>query len=364
MSWLPAKLFSRPRIKKPLLNSLRVSSLRVDRNMPKTDIGVRMFKNRKAVIVALLAVLPGIFSLPLPAADTGKNAGNGGALSAIQAGINLYGQGKWEEAVRTLRPVTGWDSTGAMKGEALFWLGLSELAMGDYEGALRDMTELEKSYPENRRISELGYHKGRVLFFLGSYDEAIILLKNYADSIPGTPETLSAQDTARKSAALYWVGECLYSMGLLDKAGGVFLLITESYPQSAKYEAASYRLALINQKKVETELLSLLKWSHEESLKTMEEYKRREHSYDQALSAYQKRIADMLKDTRLADLEFSNARYREQLAEAEERVRILEEALRQNQAAPPRPLPLEERLKALKSSALEIQDQLIKELNK
>jgi TolA-binding protein len=323
-----------------------------------------MFKNRKAVVIALLAALTGIFSLPLPAADTGEKTGTGGALSAIQAGIHLYGQGKWEEAVRTLRPVTGPDSAEALRGEALFWLGLSELAMGDYEGALRDMEELEKSYPENPRVSELGYHKGRVLFFLGSYDEAIILLTNYADSIPGVPETLPPEDSARKSAALYWVGECLYSMGLLDRAGELFLLITEAYPQSAKYEAASYRLALINQKKVEAELLSLLKWSHEESLKTMEEYQRREHSYDQALIAYQKRIADMLKDTRLADLEFSNARYREQLAAAEDRIRILEEALRQNQAVPPLPLSPGEKLKALKSSALEIQDRLIKELNK
>jgi TolA-binding protein len=323
-----------------------------------------MFKNRKAVVIALLAVLPGIFSLPLPAADTEKNAGSGGALSGLQAGVGLYGQGKWEEAAGTLRPLTGRDSAGALRSEALFWLGLSELAMGDYEGALRDMEDLEKSDPENRRIPELGYHKGRVLFFLGNYDEAVILLKNYADAIPGTPETLSSQDSARKSAALYWVGECLYSMGLLDRAGELFLLITESYPQSAKYEAASYRLALINQKKVEAELLSLLKWSHEESLKTMEEYERREHSYDQALIAYQKRIADMLKDTRLADLEFSNIRYQEQLAAAEERIKTLEEALRQNQAVFSPSLSPEERLKALKSSALKIQEQLIKELNK
>jgi TolA-binding protein len=322
-----------------------------------------MFKNRKAAAAAALAVFLWIFSLPLPA-DTGENAGTGSALSAIQAGIDLYGQGKWEEAAGILGPIAGQNSAGALRSEALFWFGLSELAMGDYEGALRDMEDLEKSDPENRRVSELGYHKGRVLFFLGRYDEAVIYLKNYADSIPGTPETLLPQDSSKKSAALYWAGECLYSMGLLDRAGELFFLITESYPQSAKYEASFYRLALINQKKVETELLDLLKWSHEESLKTMEEYERRERSYDQALIAYQKRIADMLKDTRLADLEFSNARYREQLAAAEERIRILEEAIRQNQDLSSLPLPPKERLEVLKSSALEIQDQLIKELNK
>jgi TolA-binding protein len=319
-----------------------------------------MFKSR--VVIALLAVLLGVFSPPLPA-DSEKEPETGGNLSKIQAGVDLYGQGKWEEAAKTLRPVAGRDSAVAQRCEALFWLSLSELAMGDYEGALRDMEDLEKSDPENRRIPELGYHKGRALFFSGSYNEAVILLKNYADSIPGTPETLSPQDSSRKSAALYWVGECLYSMGLLDRAGEVFLLITESYPHSAKYEAASYRLALINQKKVETELLGLLKWSHEESLKTMEEYERRERSYDQALIAYQKRIADMLKDTRLADLEFSNARYREQLAAAEDRIRILEETIRQNQAFPPPSSP-SEKLRDLKSSAVEIRDQLLKEINK
>jgi TolA-binding protein len=318
-----------------------------------------MLKNRNALAVALL-LLSGIFSLPLPAAD----AGTGGALTGIQAGIDFYGQGKWAEAARALRPLAARDSAGPLRGEALFWLGLSELAMGDYEGALRDMEDLEKSDPGNSRLHELGYHKGRVLFFLGNYDEAIIVLKNYADSVPGAPETLSPQDSSRKSSALFWVGECLYSMGLLDRAGEIFLLITDSYPQSAKYEAASYRLALINQKKVETELLGLLKWSHEESLKTMEEYERRERSYDQALIAYQKRIAEMLKDTRLADLERSNARYREQLAAAEDRIRILEETIQQNQALPPQPLSAGEKLRELKSSAVEIQDLLIKELNK
>ena len=65
-------------------------------------------------------------------------------------------------------------------------------------------------------------------------------------------------------------------------------------------------MALIERKNIETELLKLLKWSHEESLKTVEEYQRRERSYEQAIVAYQKRIAEMLKDTRTADLEKDN----------------------------------------------------------
>jgi TolA-binding protein len=154
------------------------------------------------------------------------------------------------------------------------------------------------------------------------------------------------------------MGECLYSLGLLDRAGELFLIITEEYSHSPKYEAASYRIALINQKKVETELLALLKWSHEESLKTMEEYQRRERSYDQALMAYQKRIADMLKDTRLSDLENENAQYRQMLASAEERIRLLE-----GLSLPPEDSDAAARLNVLRSSAVKLRDELLKNLD-
>ncbi|MDR2052305.1 MAG: hypothetical protein LBP80_02745, partial [Treponema sp.] len=85
--------------------------------------------------------------------------------------------------------------------------------------------------------------------------------------------------------------------------------------------------ALINQKKIEVELLSILKWTHEESLKTVEEYQRRERTYDQAIIAYQKKIAEMLRDSHLAELEASNADYRRRLIEAQARISALEQRL-------------------------------------
>ncbi|MDR1567051.1 MAG: tetratricopeptide repeat protein [Treponema sp.] len=286
-------------------------------------------------------------------------------LTRLQEGISLYSQGRWLEAVSGLRRVQADASSSTQRAEALYWIGLAELFAGEYEAALEDMEILEQTDPGNRRIQELPYHKGRGLYHLGRYDEAVVLLKTYADSVPTNADgSLNPQNASKKAAALYWTGECLYSMGLLDKANEVFLLITDEYPYSPKYEASVYRMALINQKKVEAELLALLKWSHEESLKTMEEYQRREHSYDQALIAYQKRIADMLKDTRLSDLENENAQYRQQLTAADERIRQLEgelyEALGGLSAGSgrnnPDPVP---RLNSLRSSALELRDALL-----
>jgi TolA-binding protein len=241
----------------------------------------------------------------------------------LQYGVSLYGRGFWPEAVEELRQSYSETNDPTIKADALYWIAMTELAAGNYENSIKAMDELERVSPANTKYAEAPYHRGRVYYYLGRYDEAISLFRTYIDSIavdvPG--------ESARKPAALYWMGECLYSLGQLNKAQDVFSLVVEQYPQSVKYEASSYRLALINQKKVEVELLSILKWTHEESLKTVEEYQRRERTYDQAIIAYQKKIAEMLRDSHLAELEASNAEYRRRLIEAQARIAALEQRL-------------------------------------
>jgi len=242
---------------------------------------------------------------------------------SLMRGVELYGEGKWQEAVTELRRASAETKQSAHTAEALYWIALAELAAGEYEAAISDLDELIATDPEGVRALEAPYHKGRALYMLGRFDPALVIFKAFSDT---------SVDNSMKAAAVYWMGECLFSLGHFDEARTAFTTVTESYPESAKYEAASYRLALIDQKKIEAELLKLLKWSHEESLKTVEEYQRRERSYEQAIVAYQKRIAEMLKDTRLADLERSNSEYQTKLAEANARIVALEQSLAEEQA--------------------------------
>jgi tetratricopeptide (TPR) repeat protein len=209
--------------------------------------------------------------------------------TSLETGVNLYANGKWKEAISVLRQVLSLNATPDQKAEAVYWTALAELADSDYMGAISDLNALEQMAWNNPRELEIPYHKGRCFFYLGRFNEALVLLKNYADSIPDNSE----DGVRRKSAALYWAGECLYSLGHLDKAHDIFFTITQKYPQSAKYEAAFYRVALINQKKIEVELLDILRRTHEESLKVIEEYQYRERTYDQAIIAYQRRIATL-----------------------------------------------------------------------
>jgi TolA-binding protein len=231
----------------------------------------------------------------IPATAQKAQAKAAPGYTRLQGGLTLFQGGQWREAIAELRRSQAEAVDRELKAEALYWIALAEISASEYSAAVKDMENLETVAPNSRRLREVPYHKGRALYYLGRYDEAILLLKYYADGIggPGAPGSAAA---ARKSAALYWLGECLYAMGQMDYAQDFFRIVTEEYPQSAKFEASSYRLGLINQKKIEEELLYLLKWSHEESLKAIEEYQRRERSYDQALIAYQKRIAEMLRD--------------------------------------------------------------------
>ena len=281
----------------------------------------------------------------------------------LNTGISLFSQGKYSEAIAELRRAQAEASQRELRAEALYWISLSALAMGEYAGALRDMDTLLETDSQHYRAAELPYHRGRCLYYLGRYDEAVISFKGYADSIvsyQGRP--LSSEDVARKAAALYWTGECLFIMGQLDRAGDMYSIVTEDYPSSPKYEASVYRLALINQKKVENELLGLLRWSHEESLRNMEDFRRKEITYDQALSAYQRRLNDLTSQTemtdeqRMAELEEENAVYRNRLESAEERIRLLE-SLSPSYSAPETDMGTGalEKLMDIRASALELE---------
>jgi tetratricopeptide (TPR) repeat protein len=167
----------------------------------------------------------------------------------LESGIQLYSEGKWVEAVTEL--LGAWDTAGdtAEKAEILYWIALAKISAGEYSAALQDLDALELLAPEGNRSWEISYHRGRALYYLGWYDEALIAFTIYANRISETTEG----EVSREASAFFWIGECLYALGQFEQAAEQFTLIVEKYPQTAKYEAAGYRLALIKQKKIEAE---------------------------------------------------------------------------------------------------------------
>jgi len=220
-----------------------------------------------------------------------QQSGNSQYLQKFQNGCRFYQENRMYEAASQFRGAQEAARNANDWSQAVYWVILTELALGDYGSAIRDMDELERITPKSSFAKDMVYHRARAYYNQGYFEDALYYFKRYNDSI--VSDDNSASD--RKAASFFWMGECLYSMGQLNDAERFYSWVVAKYPNSPKFEVSSYRIDLIKQKKIEAELLSLLRWSHEESLKNSEDYQRRIRTYENTINTYQRRIAELNK---------------------------------------------------------------------
>lgn len=212
-----------------------------------------------------------------------SNFANDLERNLLDKGKTYYSSGKYLEALYFFNEVIE-NVSSEYSGDAWFWAAKSYLASGDMINAEKTLEYFLLNYPRNNNFSEGHYYKGRVLYMQKEYDKAIELFNIFIRSSPFSPFV---------SNAYYWIGESLYSTGNFDEALEIFKKVVADYPASYKFEAAQYKISLIDFRYREEELLRLIRWSHEESIKTIEEYRSREENYLQTIKAYQQRIIEM-----------------------------------------------------------------------
>jgi outer membrane protein assembly factor BamD (BamD/ComL family) len=223
-------------------------------------------------------------------------------------GITLYGEGRWGEAIVEFRRSQGETTDSSLRAEAQFWIAMCEFSAGDYQSALHDMDEFARIDPRSRRIVELSYHKARTLFYLGRYNEALPLFRQYSDGIRidgryvngvrlddwnnySTP--LDSQDEYnRKASAFYWIGECLYALEQYDDAEAAFNTVITQFTRSHKYEASVNRIALIKEKRIQSGLLDIVRWNQESSRQGASAQTQRQR--DNAYENYQQQLGTIL----------------------------------------------------------------------
>jgi len=210
-------------------------------------------------------------------------------LSKFQEGSRSYGEMRMFEAAAQFRNAQEISKNYNDWAQATYWVILTELALGDYGSAVRDMDELDKVAPKTSFARDMVYHRGRAYYNQGYFEDALICFKRYNDNVPAGDK--DAAD--RKAAAFFWMGECLYSMGQFGEAEKFYSWVVAKYPNSPKVEISGYRIDLIKQKKIEAELLSLLRWSHEESLRNSEENQRKIRTYENMLNDYKRQITEL-----------------------------------------------------------------------
>jgi tetratricopeptide (TPR) repeat protein len=229
-------------------------------------------------------------------------------------GIERFREGEYGEALLAFRDIVLNEGLRNYHGEAYFWIAKSYMALGQLDLAEKNLEFFISDYEDHPSYGQALYQRGRLLFMQRQYENAIHVFEGFLDSYPQSPF---------KANALFWIGESLYELGHLDEAYRFFTAVVADHPTSFKVEAARYRISLIDLKQREQQLLKLLKWSHEETLRTLEEFQRREKTYEQALAAYQRRLSSVSKSS----YEEQIAALEAQIAEKNRQIRVLTDEL-------------------------------------
>ncbi|HOX91671.1 MAG TPA: tetratricopeptide repeat protein, partial [Spirochaetales bacterium] len=210
-------------------------------------------------------------------------AGTASSVDSLRSGIQLFAEGRYEEALPVFDALFLDTSAGSLRPEGAYWSAMTHMAKGDAAAGLKATDTFLALYPTHARAAEMQYQRGRAGFILRDYELALQSFSAYLSAYPKADNV---------SSAIFWSAESLYAVGRLSEAEKLYRTVAEKYPDSVKAEAARYRIALVQFKYREDELLTLLKWSHEESLRIIEEFQRREKAYEQALALYQKRYGE------------------------------------------------------------------------
>ena len=299
---------------------------------------------------ALLALLASIFLVC-------SYAAHAQAAQAFNNGFQLFQEGKYEEAIQVLQGVINDPEAAAQKPEAYLLIAKSSMAVGKLDDADKSIEYYLANFPAAANYPEALYQKGRLLFLQEQYEQAIQVLQQFITAYPASPLV---------SYGWFWVGESLYNFGHVEEAQKIYQKILTGFPTSVKVEAAQYKISLIELQKKEIELTKLLEWSHEEFLRSLEEFQRREKTYEQAIEIYQKKLAGENPDQDQKTIGDLRAELARKTAEAQD----LSEKLAQlgstaTPSGPQAPATLQadverrERLLAIKEQALALKEKYL-----
>jgi tetratricopeptide (TPR) repeat protein len=172
--------------------------------------------------------------------------------------------------------------TAGSQAEAALAGARQRLAAGSLPEAQAELDAYLAAWPAAPGREEALFLRGRVLSQLGEGEASIQALQSFLSSYPAS--TYAA-------AAWYWIAESLYGLGRLDEAEAACQKLLRDWPTSARAEAAQYRLSLIRLERRGQELSRLLRWSHEEILRNVEERQRREGALQQKIDGLQRQLA-------------------------------------------------------------------------
>ncbi len=193
---------------------------------------------------------------------------------------DLYNSGKFDEAVILLREIILSSDNDVVKRESFFWISMTYMNIGKLSQAETNLEYYLANFGKNgQNYGEAVYQKGRLLFLQEEYELSIKQLSIFVNEYQNHPLV---------SNGYYWIGESLYALGQFEDSEFYFNIVISKYKKSNKYEASIYKIRLIEHKKSELALQNLLKWSQEEYLEKLAQFRIKEKSLLQVITELEK----------------------------------------------------------------------------
>lgn len=235
---------------------------------------------RKTLLAALF------FSLIVPsfASET--------ASAAYLEGCTAFYRGEWESSVFLLKKAVSYPENNT--ADVNYMLITAQIYAGNNADALSDCERFLKAYPKSIYIPRIQYTQGKLLYSLGNYEKAIVILSDFCHK---------NEKNDLYPSALFYIAESLYAGYKFDEAESIYEKIVANYPDNNKVAAAQYRLESIAQRSREEKLLYLLKQTGEEYLAAKEDYEKqlKYSSTDSASNARERLMNAQSKNQELED---------------------------------------------------------------
>ncbi len=233
-----------------------------------------------------LFILIFLLSVSNLVSETSEIIEAGDLFKHFLAGKELYDKAQYREAIVEFNKAIEL-SPSDIKPAAYLRIGYCYMALDNYPEADKVFDFIIGTYTDSAEATEALYQKARINFIYGKYEQSICQFSQFLE--------IAINDPLRGNA-FFWIAESLYNLGHLDEASEVYAIVTEKHKDSYKYEAAKYRIELINLGKKERELVKLLKWNQEQYNNEQDLFAKKEAEYKEAILSYQKNLALLLED--------------------------------------------------------------------
>ena len=189
----------------------------------------------------IIAVVVLVFSIAVSAFSS-----ESGTVAFVE-GCKAFSQSDWSSAKFMLKKAVSYPENHT--ADTYYMLITAEINDGDDHSALDDCNFYLENFPNSVYQGRISYNKGKVLYNLGEYEKAIIVLSDFCHQY---------ENDDLYSYALFYIGEALFAGYKYDDANAIYHRIITEFPESPKVSAAQYRIDSISQRSREEKLLLLL----------------------------------------------------------------------------------------------------------